>query len=674
MKRCSSFFMLLVIVLSTFADEETFSVCVYHNGAVIVYPRELVDSMSFEVPDCDSTVVDILTIHIKEDETDEYKLSTVDSVVFTPPAAWILTNNASTTYTTATLKALVGGSREVEWKKVEAGFVVSEKKQPILDTGALWINYGTLSEPGYIEKPMSNRFVGDKTYYYQAYIIYKGKIFGSTKTFRLQPVIIWTDTYTEAEKDEGDDDYYQAKVMADIFGDTDEIKREPNAKIGFFYGLEDNLSRDSKNAIRINGYFNEVNDIEAMIRRLEPCTKYYYRPFVEIADTIYYGISASFITGPSIKVKTDEATNIGAVSANVSYSVEVKMYEEQPKSGVVGIQYGETFNLDQLGENTYYVLDNWSPEADIKQYYANFTKMTPERTYYYRAFAIINGIRYYGNTQSFTTKNISVATYDAKDVKKLTAHVDGELLDKDAINDGDNFGFFINSIGNPDSSNSFKASGVFTEDSDGIFSWDISGLYPSTIYYYRAFITYRGETYLGEVKSFTTDEGFIGELGLFELKGGVKSCEWKNLYGESIRFFDRNGMWIYNNNESIESIYSFGIERDKLGRIITGSYDEGGQESWIYDDLGRKTCYTDVYYDGGEKHTYSYGDHHLVVKETVEMIGMDVYYNENYTLTYKDYVLDSHGNWISRTRIDSTEGSSTETRSITYYELPYDYK
>jgi YD repeat-containing protein len=128
-------------------------------------------------------------------------------------------------------------------------------------------------------------------------------------------------------------------------------------------------------------------------------------------------------------------------------------------------------------------------------------------------------------------------------------------------------------------------------------------------------------------------------------------------------------MWMTEDGRTISSAFYYGITRDNLGRIVSGQYDEGGEQSWVYDSQGRRTEFTDIFWDGGETHTYTYDDNDLVLVEYVEMIGMDVEWNDNYTLTYSNYVLDDHDNWISRTRRVTNDGStSTETRVITYYE------
>ena len=64
---------------------------------------------------------------------------------------------------------------------------------------------------------------------------------------------------------------------------------------------------------------------------------------------------------------------------------------------------------------------------------------------------------------------------------------------------------------------------------------------------------------------------------------------------------------------------------------------------------------------------YYYDENDMVYKETVEYIGLDVEWNEGYTVYYSDWVYDSQGNWVKRSAHSSTYGDSQESRKIIYY-------
>ena len=672
MRRLLFFLVCCILISSAIADNEQPAIHVFFkDGTMISFLREQVDSISYSATDKNPEKTQLQSIHLKESTNAvDMVIEDIDSVVFTPPSYffWALTKTSyKETYLTATLQGFAGGKIK-KGSSVETGFLISETDRPLNDEGAIKIVCG--NSLGEFETTVTNEkygFVGGRYYYFQAYNKVDGvKRYGLVKSFRLKPVNVTT--LSSAKVYLADDNHYHAIIKADIFGDTDEIAQR-GSRIGFYYGTEDDPRHETENVKEVEGTFDETKDIVAELDHLEHGTKYFYQAFVEIAQNIYYGGTEFFITDPLVEVITNDATDIGAASANTTYKVNVKMNKGQLKNGVVGIQFSTTDNLDQLDESSYFTLDNWSPDSEGK-YSAYFSKLKPKTTYYYRAFATIDGTRYYGNMKNFTTKNITVITYDASNITANTAHLEGELLDKDAINAGDKFGFYINTTGNPGPDNARDVYGIFSEQqNNGKFYWDAPDLDPAVTYYYRAYITYYNITCWGDVKSFTTEgeQGFFGELGLFELKGHVKSYTYTTVWGSTLtRTFNNNGFWQTYNGTMISSIYDEGIKRDNYGRIIEGCY-EGGGESWTYDEKGRGTSYTEVYYDGGETQTFTYDDNDLMIKKHVEMLGMDTYWNEDYDETYSDYILDSHGNWISRTVHNPHVGSVTETRQITYY-------
>lgn len=161
-----------------------------------------------------------------------------------------------------------------------------------------------------------------------------------------------------------------------------------------------------------------------MLDNLEPGTKYYFRPFVEIAGTIYYGISASFVTGPRVTVNPSELLEVGAASATINYSLDVKMLQNQLGGGIVGIQYVKDSDFENAGEGTYHPLGKWFPNSE-GSYTSTLTKLTPKTTYKYRAYAVIDGKTYHENViNQFTTKDITIKTYETKVFSSSTARLE----------------------------------------------------------------------------------------------------------------------------------------------------------------------------------------------------------------------------------------------------------
>lgn len=159
-----------------------------------------------------------------------------------------------------------------------------------------------------------------------------------------------------------------------------------------------------------------------------------------------------------------------------------------------------------------------------------------------------------------------------------------------------------------------------------------------------------------------------GDLGIFELKGPVKSFVFKNQWGETTRTFDKNGTWLTKDGQSLKQIYQSGIRRDKNGRIVKGIMDsDGNGEEYYYNAKGWITKRTFHYYDTTQEDTYTYDANGNLLKMRVVEGGLDA--SEPYTEVYETLATDEFCNWTKRySKIGSEK--SIETRTITYYEGP----
>lgn len=157
-----------------------------------------------------------------------------------------------------------------------------------------------------------------------------------------------------------------------------------------------------------------------------------------------------------------------------------------------------------------------------------------------------------------------------------------------------------------------------------------------------------------------------GELGIFDLRGPVKSCTWINEWGNTTRTFDAQGFWKTMDGKSLNAIFPSGIKRDAKGRIVKGLVDsEGNGEDYTYDAQGRVVKYFFHVYDDINSETTRYGADGYILQRRFEPGGMDA--GEPYTETYRNVVVDKNGNWTER-KVYSTDASITvQKRTITYY-------
>lgn len=157
-----------------------------------------------------------------------------------------------------------------------------------------------------------------------------------------------------------------------------------------------------------------------------------------------------------------------------------------------------------------------------------------------------------------------------------------------------------------------------------------------------------------------------GDLGIFELRGPVKSFTFKNEWGEVERSFDQNGFWLTENKKKLEQIFKKDIIRNENGRFVKGVIDsDGNGVEYEYDEGGWviKRYYHTSY--STEENTYSYdADGYLLTMRVVEG-GMDA--SDPYTEEYNIQTTDKYGNWTKRITKIGTE-QTIVTRSIEYYE------
>jgi uncharacterized protein (TIGR02145 family) len=134
---------------------------------------------------------------------------------------------------------------------------------------------------------------------------------------------------------------------------------------------------------------------------------------------------------------------------------------------------------------------------------SNLTGLSPATTYYVRAYATNSAGTAYGNEVSFTTGQIVVPT--------LTTAAITSILQTTAVSGGnitDNGGGAVTSRGicwsltaSPTTSN-FT---VIVGNGSGVFSGNLTGLTPGTVYYVRAYAVNSAGTAYGNELSFTTN-------------------------------------------------------------------------------------------------------------------------------------------------------------------------
>jgi hypothetical protein len=133
---------------------------------------------------------------------------------------------------------------------------------------------------------------------------------------------------------------------------------------------------------------------------------------------------------------------------------------------------------------------------------SNITGLTPNTTYYVRAYAINNAGTGYGNQTSFNSSPIELASLTTTQISDVTSS--SAVSGGDIISDGGaaitERGVCWNTTSDPTAENSKTSDGTGT----GSFSSSLTGLIPNTTYYVRAYATNSVGPAYGNELSFTS--------------------------------------------------------------------------------------------------------------------------------------------------------------------------
>ena len=180
---------------------------------------------------------------------------------------------------------------------------------------------------------------------------------------------------------------------ATLFGNISLYDSE-NIACGFIYDTSSNLSHKggAKRSTTANGNY------ALSISGLNANTIYYYRAYGVDAGQYKYGDIRSFTTKQNVSVTTGSATSTTSSSATLSGSISGSDY-----SLTCGIIYGISSSLSSSSGTKKSTTSSGS-------YSISVTGLNANTTYYYRAYAIVDGEYKYGEVRSFTTESSSTVT------------------------------------------------------------------------------------------------------------------------------------------------------------------------------------------------------------------------------------------------------------------------
>ena len=164
----------------------------------------------------------------------------------------------------------------------------------------------------------------------------------------------------------------------------------------------------------------------------------------------------------------------------------------------VGFQYSKSEGILPANSTT---VDATEADSDYN-YWTVVTGLEPGTTYYFRSFVRQNGMDTYGETKSFTAKELTsmLETLEATGVEADQAKLNAKLDLTDVGYKTLEYGFYWGQSEN--SQTSVVKGGEITDAAYSVF---MTGLSHKTQYWYKAYLKIDSQSFEGDVKSFTTD-------------------------------------------------------------------------------------------------------------------------------------------------------------------------
>jgi phosphodiesterase/alkaline phosphatase D-like protein len=244
-----------------------------------------------------------------------------------------------------------------------------------------------------------------------------------------------------------------------------------------------------------DGAVSATGAFTSNITGLSPGTMYSVRAYATNAVGTVYGSEVSFTTLKLAGVTTQAVTNITSTTFTANGTI-TDLGVPNPTA------YGVCMNTSGSPTLSNYFTDKGAASA-TGAFTSDIILMTPNTTYYVRAYAINGAGTTYGAEVSFTTKPeaATVTTQAVTNVTQTTATANGNITDLGVPNPTEH-GVCWSISTSPTISDSKTEEGAVAVT--GAFTSNITGLSAGTMYYVRAYATNLAGTVYGSQVSFTS--------------------------------------------------------------------------------------------------------------------------------------------------------------------------
>jgi hypothetical protein len=229
------------------------------------------------------------------------------------------------------------------------------------------------------------------------------------------------------------------------------------------------------------------------ITGLLPNTTYYVRAYATNSEGTSYGSQISFTTQAEITLPTVTTSAISSITSTSAQGGGNVTFNGGATVTARGVCWNTTGNPDILDLHT-------TNGSGTGSFTSNISGLSPNTTYYVRAYATNSAGTAYGDPVEFTTiSKPTVITSTASFVTATTAQGGGNVTSGGGATITAR-GVCWNTTGNPTLADEYTNDGSGT----GEFISDITALSPNTTYYVRAYATNSAGTSYGDQVDFTT--------------------------------------------------------------------------------------------------------------------------------------------------------------------------
>ena len=275
----------------------------------------------------------------------------------------------------------------------------------------------------------------------------------------------------------------------------------PDLKIGFQYSKSAGIMPSNSTTIEVTDTDANYN-FSTEITGLDPSTTYYFRSFVHQNGADTYGETMSFTTLDFvISLESLDASDIKSSSATLNAKFDLT------DLSYTSLEYGFYWGTSETSQDK--KLDGG--RIINNEYSALLTDLTPNTRYWFKAYAKLDGQTSYGVVKTFMTEDIPTpepdrsVTVGSDRVSAVSAVLMGRAIFGSSVASDLIVGFQYSKSAGILPSNSTL---VEADDADANYNYtaDITGLEPSTTYYFRSFIRQNNVDTYGETNSFTTKD------------------------------------------------------------------------------------------------------------------------------------------------------------------------